>query len=247
MLGRLRTRLTFANVISVMALFIALSGSSYAAITITSKNVRNNSLTTSDIKNQSLLSKDFKAGQLPAGARGPAGPAGANGEPGPAGPKGDQGIQGFPGAKGDQGPKGDKGDPGPASDRLIAFDLETQYTISSPIHNVGQAESFTLSAPERVRVELDVALRRKCSVDYPQTPPTVDISAKLLDGATVVPSTATLAHIANDTLSTSRITLISNGILPAGTYSVQAITACRMGTFENHVSYNVAQQVYALE
>jgi hypothetical protein len=89
MLAKLRARLTFANVVSVVALFVALGGSSYAAIKVTGKNVKdssltgkdikNSSLTSSDVKNKSLLSKDFKAGQLPAGPRGADGANGTNG------------------------------------------------------------------------------------------------------------------------------------------------------------------------
>ena len=113
---RLRRHLSYANVVASLALFIALGGTSYAAFTITSKQVRNNSLTgadiknssvsTADVKNGSLLSKDFKRGQLVAGAQGPQGPAGAKGDDGAAGPqgakgdKGDAGPQGAPGADG---------------------------------------------------------------------------------------------------------------------------------------------------
>jgi hypothetical protein len=88
-LAKLRNRLTFANVVSVLALFVALGGSSYAAIKVTGKNVKdssltgkdikNSSLTSSDVKNRSLLSKDFKTGQLPAGPRGADGSNGTNG------------------------------------------------------------------------------------------------------------------------------------------------------------------------
>jgi hypothetical protein len=85
-------RLTYANVVATLALFIALGGSSYAAITITGRNVRNGSLTTSDIRNHSLLSRDFKTGQLPAGKTGPQGPQGAQGAPGA------RGLQGRPGS-----------------------------------------------------------------------------------------------------------------------------------------------------
>ena len=79
--------------VSIMALLVASTGTSYAAGLIGSDEVRNNSLTSMDIKdnslkgrdvkdnvlgsnkirNGSLKSKDFKAGQLPAGAQGPAG------------------------------------------------------------------------------------------------------------------------------------------------------------------------------
>jgi hypothetical protein len=83
----------------MLALFVALGGSSYAAIqisgssikngTITSKDLKNESvkgadvdngtLTAGDVKNGSLLAADFQSGQLPAGAQGPAGPQGPPG------------------------------------------------------------------------------------------------------------------------------------------------------------------------
>ena len=90
--------LTFANVMSCVAVFIALGGTSYAALKVSGKNVTNGSLTgadiknssvgTSDVKNGGLLSKDFKRGQLPSGARGPAGATGATGATGAQGPAG---------------------------------------------------------------------------------------------------------------------------------------------------------------
>jgi hypothetical protein len=96
-LAKLRSRLTYANVVATLALFLALGAGSYAAVTITGKNVKNSSLTGRDVKNNSLtgadvknitsgdvsdgslLSKDFKAGQLPAGPRGLQGTTGATG------------------------------------------------------------------------------------------------------------------------------------------------------------------------
>src|SRR5437764_1331001 len=85
-------RLTYANVVSTLALFAALGGGAYAAI-----NLPKNSVTTVQVKNGSLLAKDFKKGQLKAGARGLAGPAGLQGA------KGAAGVQGIPGVKGDPG------------------------------------------------------------------------------------------------------------------------------------------------
>lgn len=91
-------RLTYANVMATLALFVALGGTSYAALKVTSRDVRDGSLRGRDIhagslkskqvKDGSLLARDFKAGQLPAGAAGPAGPAGAAGPAGPAGAPG---------------------------------------------------------------------------------------------------------------------------------------------------------------
>ena len=94
--------------VALTALFVALGGTGYAALTITGKNVMNSSLTGRDIKNNSvrsadvagLLAGDFKAGQLPAGPQGPAGPAGPQGQKGDKGDKGNTGNTGEAGAAG---------------------------------------------------------------------------------------------------------------------------------------------------
>ena len=99
--------ITYANVVSSLALFAALGGSSYAAIAVTGAQVRdgslsgrdvhNSSLTGRDVRNQSLLAEDFKPGQLPAGPKGEPGPKGDKGEPGPAGVRGEPGAPGLSG------------------------------------------------------------------------------------------------------------------------------------------------------
>jgi hypothetical protein len=74
------SRLSYSNVMATIAVFIALGGTSYAALKVTGKNVKdatltgkdvaNSSLTSADVKNGSLLVKDFKSGQLPGGGGG---------------------------------------------------------------------------------------------------------------------------------------------------------------------------------
>src|SRR5688500_3041859 len=61
----MRRHLSYANVIGSIALFLALGGSSYAAIRITGSDVVNNSLTGIDIKNGSLAKKDLRSGTIP--------------------------------------------------------------------------------------------------------------------------------------------------------------------------------------
>jgi hypothetical protein len=103
-LGR---RPSFATVISLIALFAALGGTSYAAASlITGKNVKNSSLTGSDIKNGSLKGPDIKDGSLSA-------------KEFAAGTllKGDKGDTGATGAK------GDKGDTGPSNTIAYSFRL----------------------------------------------------------------------------------------------------------------------------
>ena len=64
MIDRLRGRLSYANVVATLALFVALGGSSYAALTITGKNVRNGSLTGKDVKRNSLTGRQIREGRL---------------------------------------------------------------------------------------------------------------------------------------------------------------------------------------
>ena len=79
MLRRIRSRLTYSNVVASMALFIALGGISYAAVklpknsvgssqirknSVTGSKVKNSSLTGSDVKNSSLTGSDVKNSSL---------------------------------------------------------------------------------------------------------------------------------------------------------------------------------------
>jgi len=83
----MQPKLTFANVISCLALFVALGGSAYAATqlkrnSVGPKQLKKSSVTSVKVKNGSLLAQDFKAGQLPKGERGPTGDRGPQGVPG---------------------------------------------------------------------------------------------------------------------------------------------------------------------
>jgi hypothetical protein len=79
------------NLVAYVALFVALSGTTYAAGT---KLAAPNSVGSRQVINRSLLKVDFKSGQLPQG------PAGREGARGPAGPFGPQGAPGAPGPPG---------------------------------------------------------------------------------------------------------------------------------------------------
>jgi hypothetical protein len=84
--------------LSLLALFVALGGTSYAAVSlpansvgsaqlksaaVTSKKIHKNAVATTQVRDGSLRKRDFAAGELPAGPKGDPGP---RGETGPAGP-----------------------------------------------------------------------------------------------------------------------------------------------------------------
>lgn len=99
-----------AMVVACIALIVALSGTSVAAVSqvrrnsvgtlqlrnsaVTTAKVRNNAITSAKVRNQSLRRVDFAFGQLPAGPTGPQGPVGPAGPAGAAGPAGPAGTIG---------------------------------------------------------------------------------------------------------------------------------------------------------
>jgi hypothetical protein len=60
MLAKLRGRLTYANVVATLALFLALGGVSYGALRIKSKHLVNNTVRTQDLRNNNIRSKDIR-------------------------------------------------------------------------------------------------------------------------------------------------------------------------------------------
>jgi len=107
-------RLSYANVVATVALFVALGGGAYAAIklppnSVGATQIRPSAVRSAEVKNHSLLEADFKPGQLPTGPRGATGTAGAPGPQGPAGPAGAPGESGPPGQPGAPGKPGANG------------------------------------------------------------------------------------------------------------------------------------------
>ena len=95
------------NVLGLVAIFIALSGTAFAATaardSVTSKAIRDNVVRSKDVKDESLTSADIADDAFAAGLPGLEGPPGEPGEPG---------LPGEPGAPGE---RGEPGPPGPWS------------------------------------------------------------------------------------------------------------------------------------
>jgi hypothetical protein len=133
-LARLRPRLTYANVMATAAVFLALGGTSYAAVSlsdgqvqtrnladaavrnskiasrsVTGNKIKAGAITTSKVRDGSLRAQDFLPGQLPA-----AGAPGEKGSAGERGATGATGAEGEPGRRGEAGPDGATGSRGPA-------------------------------------------------------------------------------------------------------------------------------------
>jgi hypothetical protein len=64
MLSVLRSKLTFSNAVAVLALFVALGGSSYAALRVGSREIVNNSVRSADLRNNDVRSRDIRNGEV---------------------------------------------------------------------------------------------------------------------------------------------------------------------------------------
>jgi hypothetical protein len=103
-LGRFLRR----NTIALVALFVALGGTTYAASTAL---IGTNTVASPQVVNGSLQAKDLsaKARRALKADRGARGVVGARGARGPTGVQGAQGPRGLQGAQGIQGPQGPSG------------------------------------------------------------------------------------------------------------------------------------------
>jgi hypothetical protein len=55
-----RQRITYANVVATLALFVAIGGSSYAALRVGSRDIVNNSVRGVDVRNNAIGSRDLR-------------------------------------------------------------------------------------------------------------------------------------------------------------------------------------------
>ena len=119
------------TVVAYLALFAALGGSAYAAVTVTGKQIQNGTITGKDVKNRSLAAGKLSKGAISSlsGDRGPAGPQGA------PGPQGIPGEQGLPGPIGETGPQGPQGEQGPRGLSQIEYQV-------SPGKSVGKDQTI---------------------------------------------------------------------------------------------------------
>jgi hypothetical protein len=139
-LNKMRGRINSAHVIAMIALFVALSGSSYAAVTIRASQIKNNSIPGSKLKANSVPSSKLKnnsitgrklqnntvgKAKLRSDALLPSSSGGnlinaqseddeSSGSAGARGPQGPSGPRGLTGATGPQGAAGATGGQGAA-------------------------------------------------------------------------------------------------------------------------------------
>ena len=140
MTSRLRARLTYANVMATIAVFIALGGGAYAVTlprnSVGTAQLKSRAVTGAKVRPGTLRQSHFAPAQRPLlrGLRGLTGPAG------PAGRPGLQGLQGPAGPAGQQGVKGDQGVQGPPGTARAYADISPGTT---PAFNGARVKNIT--------------------------------------------------------------------------------------------------------
>jgi hypothetical protein len=198
MLERLRPRLTYANVVSTVCLFILLGGSAFAAAKLTGRDIKNNSLTGRDVKTNSLTGRDVRGLRRIDFARG-------------QGPR-----DGAPGAKGDQGPAGPAGPTGPSLGRTHAFVCDP-----NAIDILCSRLTLTLPQPGRVLLLLTGTwYEADAAPDGASGQCSVEADGTVVDSRRVGQNTPT--HVAGGVGGPDFGTLAAQGVsdvLPAGDHS----------------------------
>jgi len=147
-----RPRLTYANVMSTLAVAILVAGGvGYAAVTLPAnsvgtKQIKKNAVTGAKVKDGSLAAADLSAAAR-ASLKGQAGAAGAPGATGAAGPTGATGAAGAPGAQ---------GVPGPTASAYAATSIDT---VLSPGGGFATTIRLTTAGTTTGSLVLDEAMR----------------------------------------------------------------------------------------
>lgn len=180
MFEKLRARIHIpspATGIALLALFVALGGTGYAAAklannSVGTKQLKNNAVTGAKVKNGSLTAADF-GGTLPAGPKGDAGTNGAKGDPGTNGSNGTNGNDGQPGSPGTPGTNGSSGATVKAKMQSSGtFDSST--TNPNPIPLTNNAWTQKAGNPAQLDIKFD------------WTPPSGTCGGPMLGGAVTI-------------------------------------------------------------
>lgn len=218
-----------SNAVAYLALFIALSGTSYAAIALPRNSVGPNQLkssavTSAKVKDRSLLSKDFKAGELPAGAEG------ATGAAGPAGAAGSQGAQGAQGPQGPGGPQGPQGPQGPSGGGAVFLGRAFDTSLNLPALPDGQnlrTISITLPTAGRIYAFGHARLATYCAAG--------DVRVRLhLDDGNSAPAIAGSERFGPGTTTNPGVQFdpwAITDVVPAGSYTLRLMAKCEDGSF----------------
>jgi hypothetical protein len=207
------------HAVAYLAIFVAMGGTSYAAISIPNNSVGNkqlkkNAVDAKKVKDGTLTLVEFKAGQAPAGQKG------AKGD------QGDEGAVGPPGNQGPPGPDGDKGDPAPGGASIATLnsgsDAAQVKPIGPPDTIVRSAQFTTTAAATTVIFKGSIVVDVNCPSGGTCQPNEIGL---FVDGNGVPGSRQGLSGLAlGGPFSFVGLTLTANGAVPnigPGTHALQ--------------------------
>jgi hypothetical protein len=235
MRDRVKARLTYANVVASVAVFIALGGGAYAA-TGTSLESSNGAI------NGCVPKRGGTLLVLRAGKRCPRGDTSlafnARGRVGPAGAPGKNGLNG---ASGSNGTNGVDGGPGPTASAYSTLTTPSSFTSINNDVPVGQA-TITTTFTGRIVVN--------ASLDVERTSGNGDVTCQLWIGPPGTFSQLTSSRIGNPegaafasasingTLYEVSIPLTAAAVKPAGSYAIEA--TCQTGSAASFIAGDIA-------
>jgi hypothetical protein len=215
----MRRHLGYGNIVATVALFVALGGVGYAALTLPA-----NSVGTRQLKNGSVTLRKISRGARRAlhgqgGLIGPQGPRGPKGSTGPRGPKGSTGARGsqgpacLPTIGGCQGPQGV---PGPTAAAFASATGDATVLGATPVNvlTLTRAASATVKQTGLLKPSFNSRLIVTGSVQSTGAGP---VACHLA----VVPSGGTATVLGADHTGNGTVALSGATDEPPGTYDVQ--------------------------
>jgi hypothetical protein len=232
MRDRLKARLTYANVMASVAVFVALGGGAYAAtgVSFVSRTGAINGCVPTHGGTLQVLRPGKKCPKgdtpLPFNARGPVGHAGPAGK------------NGLTGASGSNGTNGTNGGPGPTASAYSTLTTSSSFTSANNDVPLGKA-TITTTFTGRIVVN--------ASLDLERTSGNGDVTCQLWIGPPGTFSELTFSRIGNPqgaafaglntTLYEVSIPLTAAAVKPAGSYAIEA--TCQTGSAASFIAGDI--------
>lgn len=147
LLSKIRGRLTYANVVSTVCLFVLLGGGAFAATklaknSVGSKQIKDDAIKSRDVKNDALTGADVNESKLTL----------------PQGPVGPRGPQGLPGEDGVDGVDGEDGSPDTAAQvlaKLLTVDGAGSGLVADSLDGLDSSDFLGVNAKASDSDKLD--------------------------------------------------------------------------------------------
>ena len=240
MLKSILSRMTYANLMATVAVFIAIGGGAYAAglakNSVKSKHIQDSGVKAIDlapsavnsdkVADGSLLGRDFAPGALPAGERGPAGADGATGATGLRGPAGTDGTNGTDGA---DGADGSPDTPAQVLSKLLGVDGDGSGLVADQVDGVDASATGDVMS-SRVTVTQGAALTTFAPIEGISTASTPRSASETGSPNRTVVARDLFVRLTQSAGGTVQVQLLVDGVATGLTCTVNSGTVCNSGS-----------------